>query len=66
MQVKFINSAIDAAQHSSPLHGLPHVSDPSDGIVEYAYRKHHPAFQWLPTKLAEWIGENLQDDFGLH
>jgi len=34
MQVKSINSAIDAAQRSSPLHGLPHVSDPSDGVVE--------------------------------
>ena len=32
--------------------------------LEYAYRKHHPVLQWLPTKLAEWIGENLQDDLG--
>ena len=23
-----------------------------------------PALRWLPTKLAEWIGENLQDDLG--
>ena len=22
------------------------------------------ALKWLPTKLAEWIGENLQDDLG--
>ena len=22
-------------------------------LAEYAYRKHHPALQWLPTKLAE-------------
>jgi hypothetical protein len=22
----------------------------------------HPSFFWLPTKLAEWIGENLQDE----
>jgi len=26
--------------------------------------EHHPALQWLPTKLAEWIGKNLQDDLG--
>jgi hypothetical protein len=32
--------------------------------LEYAYCKHHPVLQWLPTKLAEWIGENLQDDLG--
>ena len=34
MQVKFINSAINAAPCSSTLHALPHVSDPCDGIVE--------------------------------
>ena len=30
--------------------------------LEYAYRKHHPVLQWLPTKLAEWIANNMQDD----
>ena len=30
----------------------------------YAYHKHHPAFQWLPTKLAEWIANNMQDELG--
>ena len=34
MQVKFMHSAIGAVQRSSALHGLPHVSDPCDGIVE--------------------------------
>ena len=29
--------------------------------LEYAYRKHHPVLQWLPTKLAEWIANNMQD-----
>jgi hypothetical protein len=24
----------------------------------------HPVLHWLPTKLAEWIGENLQDVLG--
>ncbi len=23
-----------------------------------------PVLHWLPTKLAEWIGENLQDELG--
>ncbi len=23
-----------------------------------------PVLRWLPTKLAEWIGENLQEDLG--
>ena len=33
-------------------------------LLEYAYRKHHPVLQYLPTKLAEWIGENIQDELG--
>jgi hypothetical protein len=38
---------------------------PADRVwLEYAYRKHHPVLQYLPTKLAEWIGENMQDELG--
>jgi len=40
------------------------LSRPPKVWLEYAYRKHHPVLQWLPTKLAEWISENLQDDLG--
>ena len=32
--------------------------------LEYIYRTAHPVLRWLPTKLAEWIGENLQDVLG--
>ncbi len=32
--------------------------------LEYVYRTAHPTLRWLPTKLAEWIGENLQDELG--
>ena len=32
--------------------------------LEYIYRTAHPILRWLPTKLAEWIGENLQDVLG--
>ena len=28
--------------------------------LEYAYSKHHPVLQWLPTKIAEWIANNMQ------
>jgi hypothetical protein len=31
--------------------------------LEYINRTMHPVLRWLPTKLAEWIGENLQDVF---
>ena len=37
---------------------------PDSVWLEYAYRKHHPVLQYLPTKLAEWIGENMQDELG--
>ncbi len=32
--------------------------------LEYVYRTAHPALCWLPTKLAELIGENLQEELG--
>jgi hypothetical protein len=32
--------------------------------LEYVYRTAHPTLHWLPTKLAEWIGENLQEELG--
>jgi hypothetical protein len=32
--------------------------------LEYIYRSSHPVLRWLPTKLAEWIGENLQKALG--
>jgi hypothetical protein len=37
---------------------------PNSVWLEYTYRKHHPVLQYLPTKLAEWIGENMQDKLG--
>ena len=36
----------------------------SPNWLEYVYRTAHPALRWLPTKLAEWIGENMQDELG--
>ena len=40
-------------------------SAPADRVwLEYVYRKQHPVLQYLPTKLAEWIGENMQDELG--
>ena len=33
-------------------------------MAGYAHRKHHPVLQYLPTKLAEWIGKNMQDELG--
>ena len=41
------------------------LSAPADRVwLEYVYRKHHPVLQYLPTKLAEWIGESMQDELG--
>ena len=50
--------------HASP--AVKHLSQPHPMQVwlEYAYRKHHPVLQWLPTKLAEWIANNMQDKLG--
>ncbi len=32
--------------------------------LEYIYRTAHPVLRWLPTKLAEWIGKNMQEELG--
>jgi hypothetical protein len=43
---------------------LPDGQESSPTWLEYVYRTAHPVLRWLPTKLAEWIGENLQDELG--
>ncbi len=42
--------------------GYPASSSPDR--LEYVYMTGHPVLHWLPTKLAEWIGENLQEASG--
>ena len=46
------------------LHRILHPEASSPTWLEYVYRKAHPTLRWLPTKLAEWIGVNLQDELG--
>ena len=57
-------SRLEFAQDPSPSLSLPdgHLATPT--WLEYVYRTAHPVLRWLPTKLAEWIGENLQDEMG--
>ncbi len=42
---------------------LPDGASPPKWL-EYIYRTAHPALRWLPTKFAEWIGMNLQEELG--
>jgi hypothetical protein len=53
-------------QEHTPKLALPdgHLSCSSPDWLEYIYRTGHPVLRWLPTKLAEWIGENLQEALG--
>ncbi len=57
-------SRIEFAENPAPTLCLPdgHHSPPK--WLEYVYRTAHPVLCWLPTKLAEWIGENLQEELG--
>jgi hypothetical protein len=41
-----------------------HPSSSSPDLLEYVYLTGHPVLPWLPTKLAEWIGKNLQEPLG--
>lgn len=33
--------------------------------ISYQYRTAHPILRWLPTKLAEWIGDNYGPELGI-
>ena len=58
-------SRLEFADDPVPVLTMPDAQVPSPQWLEYSYRKAHPALRWLPTKLAEWIGENLQEQLGL-
>ena len=55
---------IEFAEDPAPSLSLPDGPLYPPKWLEYVYRTAHPALRWLPTKLAEWIGENLQDELG--
>ena len=54
-------SRIEFADEPAPILAMSHAHESPPQWLEYIYRTAHPALRWLPTKLAEWIGENLQD-----
>jgi hypothetical protein len=55
---------IEFAENPAPSLSLPDGSHFPPKWLEYIYKTAHPVLRWLPTKLAEWIGENLQDELG--
>ena len=57
-------SRIEFAEDPAPSVSLPDGHSVTPKWLEYVYRTAHPVLRWLPTKLAEWIGENLQDELG--
>ena len=48
---------LSAADCNDVLHN--EALDPEPEWLCYEYRTAHPVLRWLPTKLAEWIGANL-------
>ena len=50
-------SRLEFADESVPMLAMLDAHASSPQWLEYSYRKAHPALRWLPTKLAEWIGE---------
>ena len=56
-------SKIEFIQEPAPTLTLPDGTSPLQWL-EYIYRSAHPVLRWLSTKLAEWIGENMQDELG--
>lgn len=46
-----------------PMVGADHATAPE--WVTYAFRTAHPILRWLPSKLAEWLAENMQDELAI-
>ena len=48
-------------------HDVLLYSDDADAAewVTYQYRKAHPILRWLPSKLAEWLAENMQAELAI-
>jgi hypothetical protein len=57
-------SRVEYLQNPAPILSAPDHDISSPKWLEYIYRTAHPVLRWLPTKLAEWIGENLQEEMG--
>ncbi len=57
-------SRLEFAQDPAHVVTLPEGAAETPKWLEYVYRTSHPALRLLPTKLAEWIDENLQNEMG--
>jgi hypothetical protein len=57
-------SRIEFAGDPAPSLSLPDGPFSHPKWLDYVYRTANPVLRWLPTKLAEWIGENLQAELG--
>jgi hypothetical protein len=57
-------SRIEFVHHPVPQLAMSDTQASSPQWLEYIYSTAHLVLCWLPTKLAEWIGENLQDVLG--
>ena len=65
LDVNFLKpSIVEFMQEQAPVVNLGEGQVPYQNWLEYVYRTAHPTLCWLPTKLAEWIGENLQEELG--
>jgi hypothetical protein len=57
-------SRIEFVRHPASLLAMSDSQASAPQWLKYIYRTAYPVLRWLPTKLAEWIGENLQDVLG--
>jgi hypothetical protein len=57
-------SRIEFVHEPAPLLAMSDAQTSTPKWLEYMYRTAHPALSWLPTKLTEQIGENLQEELG--
>jgi hypothetical protein len=59
--MRHCSSRLEFVHEPAPLSAMSDAQASPPKWLEYIYRTAHPALRWLLTKLAEWIGENLQE-----
>ena len=62
-----VQASFDSSSHGPQADvqlGQPASAAGSESI-EYVYRKFHPMLRWLPSTLAEWVGDNLGPQLGI-
>ena len=65
LDIYLLKAAAHEAVARQRLGLVPCTDDTRPEWVTYPYRNAHPILRWLPSKLAEWLSENLAEELAI-